>query len=171
MSRVLTFIICEFGVQLQKPPRCTFTFLKFYKFSLKKKKSNYLSRFMTTAKARGKDAELNEKRRIPRRGSGKEENTRTHGWVTTMCAAAPDPAVILLGFMERRVWQVERGSGRERMEATGSVQVIRMRARSQECLRFDPSSAAGKVRSPLSISASPPDTVGMMEAVVRIKGC
>lgn len=52
---------------------------KIFTNSLKKKKSNYLSRFMTTAKARGKDAELNEKRRIPRRGSGKEENTRTHG--------------------------------------------------------------------------------------------
>ena len=84
---------------------------------------------MATAKARGKDAALNEKRRILRRGSGKEEHTRTHGWVTKMCAAAPDPAVILLGFMERRVWQVERGGGRERMEVTGkSGQVIRMRA-------------------------------------------
>lgn len=128
MSRVLTFIICRFGVQLEKPPRCAFTFLKFYKFSLKTKtKSNYLNRFLATAKARGKDAALNEKRRIPRRGSGKEENTRTHGWVTKMCAAAPDPAVILLGFMERRVWQVERGGGRQRMEVTGkSGEVIRM---------------------------------------------
>ena len=52
---------------------------KILQILFKKKKSNYLSRFMTTAKARGKDAELNEKRRIPRRGSGKEENTRTHG--------------------------------------------------------------------------------------------
>ena len=34
---------------------------------------------MATAKARGKDAALNEKRRILRRGSGKEEHTRTHG--------------------------------------------------------------------------------------------
>ena len=40
-----------------------------------------------------------------------------------------------------------------------------------ECLRFDPGSAAGKVRSPLSVSASPHDTVGVTEAVVRIKGC
>ena len=64
---------------------------------------------------------------------------------------------------------MERGGGRERMEVIGkSGEVIRTRAPK---LRFDPGSAAGKVRSPLSLSASPPDTVGVTEAVVRIKGC
>ena len=64
---------------------------------------------------------------------------------------------------------MERGGGRQRMEVTGkSGEVIRMRAPE---LRFGPGSAAGKLRSPLSVSASPPDTVGVTEAVVRIKGC
>ena len=64
-----------------------------------------------------------------------------------------------------------RGGGREIMEVTGkSVQVIHMQAPESRVLHFDPSSATGKVRSPLSVSASPPDTVGVTEAVVRIKG-
>lgn len=54
-----------------------------------------------------------------------------------MCAAAPDPDVILPGFMERRVWQVLRGGGREIMEVTGkSVQVIHMPAPESRVLAF-----------------------------------